>query len=225
MEKGIFPIEVKEKRADGGRIVINTGSVDRDRDRVKPSGANIANYMKNPVVQWGHNYFDPWATVGKTTELTIFPDRIEAEFELRPAANDADPQNVVRLLWDGGWIKTASIGFNPLEFEKNEMEGHDFTSWDLLEWSLVPIPANQDALRLASKALDATAEPPAPVVEPEAPPEPEPEPVAAIEPTEPTNDSPAPDDDGDEMSPELALVLSNIISAVSSLVEDLHENE
>jgi hypothetical protein len=142
-------VRVLEKRKDGGRIVINTASVDRDRDRVMPSGALVENYLRNPIVQWGHNYRDPWATVGKTTLLEKEVGGLIAEFELRPAANDQDPQNIIRLLWDGEWIRTSSIGFIPREGKPNELGGMDFSSWELLEWSLVPIPSNQEALRLA----------------------------------------------------------------------------
>jgi len=159
MLRKTFDIVVKEKRKDGGRILINTAGLDRDRDRVLPSGARVENYERNPVVQWGHNYRDPWATVGKTNALEISEDGIIADFELRPAANDQDPQNVVLLLWNGGWIRTASIGFDPTvdgakAWEENEEGGRDFMDWELLEWSLVPIPANQDALRLAVKAME-----------------------------------------------------------------------
>lgn len=153
MERKTFDIKVKEQREDGGRILISTGSLDRDKDRVRPSGALVDSYMKNPVVQWGHNYRDPWATVGKTTSLEITKNGIVADFELRPPANDQDPQHIVRLLWNGGWIKTASIGFQPQGFDENEDGGRDFNSWELLEWSLVPIPANQEALRLAVKGI------------------------------------------------------------------------
>jgi len=147
-------IEVQEKRKDGGRILISTSVIDRDHDRVMPLGADITNYMKNPIVQWGHNYRDPWATIGKTTSLELTPEAIVAEFELRPPANDSDPQNIIALLWDGGWIQTASIGFAPQTSEDNDVGGKDFTQWELLEWSLVPIPANQSALRLAVKCLE-----------------------------------------------------------------------
>lgn len=160
-----FAIEVEEHRENGGRIRISTDSVDRYRDRVLPSGANIQNYMANPVVQWGHNYFEPWATIGKTNKIEIGEHTIDVDFDLRPAANQSDPQNVVLLLWNGGWINTASIGFNPMEkvedepfITENEHGGRDFLNWDLLEWSLVPIPANQDALRLAVKAFDGIPE-------------------------------------------------------------------
>jgi len=148
-----FEIQVLSGSDQGGRILINTGAVDRDRDRVMPSGMKVENYTRNPVVQWGHNYRDPWATVGKTTRLDVTPEGIIAEFELRPAANDQDPQNIVRLLWEGGWVRTASIGFIPTQGKQNAEGGMDFSEWELLEWSLVPIPANQDALRLAVKGF------------------------------------------------------------------------
>jgi len=154
MIRKAFDIEVTERRKDGGRIVINTDVLDRDRDRVFPSGARVDNYLANPVVQFAHNYREPWATIGKTNSLTITEHGIEADFELRPAANEHDPQNIVLLLWNGGWIRTASIGFNPTRAEDNEEGGRNYVDWELLEWSLVPVPANQTALRLAVKALD-----------------------------------------------------------------------
>jgi hypothetical protein len=150
-----FEIQVLEGSDNGGRILINTGALDRDRDRVLPSGMKVDNYTRNPVVQWGHNYRDPWATVGKTTWMDVTADGVVAEFVLRPAANDQDPQNIVRLLWAGGWVRTASIGFIPTKGKQNPEGGMDFSEWELLEWSLVPIPANQDALRLAVKGIDA----------------------------------------------------------------------
>ncbi len=149
-----FNIEVAERRKDGGTIVINTGSLDRDHDRVMPGGARTENYFKNPVVQWGHNYRDPWATIGRANKLTVTPETITADFTLRPSANEQDPMTVVQLLWDGEWIRTSSIGFIPKQGQANAEGGFDFTEWELLEFSLVPIPANQDALRLAIKSIE-----------------------------------------------------------------------
>lgn len=148
-----FEIKILEKRKDGGRIAINTASLDRDRDRVMPAGARVDNYQRNPVVQWGHNYRDPWATVGKSNTLELSADAIVADFDLRPAVNDYDPQNIVLLLWNGGWVQTASIGFIPKAGKPNAEGGTDFTEWELLEWSIVPIPSNQDAVRLAVKGF------------------------------------------------------------------------
>jgi HK97 family phage prohead protease len=153
MKRKNVDVELVDQNANGGRIVINTGAVDRDRDRVLPQGVKLDNYMKNPVVQWGHNYRDPWATVGETLNLEISDGGIVADFSLREPANESDPMHVIRALWEQGLIRTASVGFNPLEWEENEVGGYDFTAWELLEWSLVPVPANQEALRLAVKGL------------------------------------------------------------------------
>lgn len=146
-------LEIEEKQDDGGRIRISSIAVDRDKDRVIPAGARVDNYMRNPVVQWGHNYREPWATVGLTNDLSITDVDIVAEFELREPANDVDPQNIVLLLWRTEMVKAASIGFIPERWEENDLGGRDFNVWELLEWSLTPIPSNQQALRLAAKAL------------------------------------------------------------------------
>lgn len=159
MKRKNVDVELVEKSENGGRILINTGAVDRDRDRVLPSGVKIDNYMKNPVVQWGHNYRDPWATVGETLNLEISERGIMADFALREPANESDPMHVIKALWEQGLIRTASVGFNPLEWEENEAGGYDFTEWELLEWSLVPVPANQEALRLTVKGLAQNTEP------------------------------------------------------------------
>lgn len=154
MQKSFYA-DVVERTGTGGRILITTNACDRDRDRVMPHGVQLDNYLKNPVVMWGHSYDKPSDIIGRTVNLEVTDGGIVAEFELRPAANDQDPQNVVQLLWDGGWIRTASIGFRPLVAEPNEFGGNDFKEWELLEYSLTPIPANAAALRLAAKALDA----------------------------------------------------------------------
>lgn len=150
-----FEIKVIEKSADGGRIQITTGGVDRDKDRVMPMGGRLENYLKNSVVQWSHIYSEPFATIGRSDSLEVNADGIVASFTLRPAANDQDPQNIVRLLWEGGWVKTASIGFIPIRADSNDFGGLDFHEWELLEWSLTPVPSQPAAIALAEKQYPA----------------------------------------------------------------------
>ena len=146
-------LELIDRTKMGGRIRISSGNPDRDKDRVIPRGGRLDRYLANPIVQWGHQTWEPWQTIGRTTEIAVSDGGLDATFELRPAANEADPQNVVLLLWNDNYIRTASIGFQPLAATPNDMGGLDFTEWELLEWSLVPIPANADAMRLAAKSL------------------------------------------------------------------------
>ena len=141
------------KAAEDGRMIASTPDVDRDKDRVMPNGAKLENFIKNPVLMYGHNYRDPWALIGKVGDLQIDSSGLNFVPELREAANDSDPMTVIRALWDQKLLRAASIGFNPTKWMENEVGGRDFVEWELLEISIVPIPANQNALRLAAKAI------------------------------------------------------------------------
>jgi hypothetical protein len=147
---GKSAVTTLERATSGGMIRISAPSLDRDRDRVMPMGAQLDAYRRNPVVQWGHGYAEPWQTIGRTVDLSVSADGIDALFELREPASDSDPQHIVLALWNGGFINASSIGFQPLAAEPNDFGGLDFTSWEMLEFSLVPIPANRDALRRAA---------------------------------------------------------------------------
>jgi len=146
------------KAAEDGRMIASTPDVDRDKDRVMPNGAKLENFIKNPVLMYGHNYRDPWALIGKVGDLQIDSSGLNFVPELREAANDADPMTVIRALWDQKLLRACSIGFNPTKWMENEVGGRDFVEWELLEISIVPIPANQNALRLAAKAIDGGGE-------------------------------------------------------------------
>lgn len=147
-------------KRDGDWIVASTPDVDRDRDRVMPMGLNLDNYRKNPVLFYGHSYAEPWSLIGKASELEQDSTGLRIRVDLREPASDTDPMHIIRALWDGGLLKAASIGFQPLEAQPNEKGGRDIQRAELMEISLVPIPANQNALRLAAKAMDMADEAP-----------------------------------------------------------------
>lgn len=155
-------------KSEDGWMIASTPGVDRDKDRVLPFGADLTNFAKNPIMMFGHNYEDPWSIIGRAADTMVGADGVRFRPELRQPANDADPMNIIRLLWEQDLLRAASIGFNPIEWKDNEHGGRDFVRWELLEISLVPIPANADALRLAAKAVNDEAPKPA---DPESTPE------------------------------------------------------
>lgn len=153
MNHKLATIQVKARRKDGGRIIITTPAADRDRDRIFPEKINLTNYRANPVVLFGHSYGAAADVVGRTDSLSVSSEGIVADFTLRSAASDSDPQHIVRLLWAEDFIRTASIGFMPLEKPaQNELGGLDFGAIELLEWSMVPVPAHPGATALAAKS-------------------------------------------------------------------------
>jgi HK97 family phage prohead protease len=132
------------------RSVISTSQVDRRGDVILPAGlSNAAEYLKNPVVLWAHQRNVP--PIGTCTKLEILPDQIVAETQFSQATPLA--RDLFRLYAEGtlrGW----SIGFvpksaRPRRRQREEPAGLFFDSWELLEYSAVPIPDNPQALTLA----------------------------------------------------------------------------
>jgi HK97 family phage prohead protease len=136
-----------------GWWVASTPALDRDKDHVMPFGLELERYRANPVLMWGHNYRDPWALIGRAAQVQATDADLRIQPEWREPANESDPMHVIRSLIDSGLVRALSIGFNPLEYADNEHGGRDYQRAEILEISVVPIPANQEALRLAAKAL------------------------------------------------------------------------
>jgi len=150
-ERKAATLQVIEHKGDSWDVLISTGEVDRDQDTIDPLGWQIDSYMKNPVVMWGHDYMGVTPAggvpIGKTTALSITSDGPVAKFEFRQPANSGDFVNIVRSAWDQGILNAASVGFRPIKWADRADGGRDFQQQELLEWSIVAIPANGAALR------------------------------------------------------------------------------
>ncbi|MCS7022322.1 MAG: HK97 family phage prohead protease [Gemmataceae bacterium] len=132
------------------RAVISTADPDRAGDVVEPTGLrNLEEYMLNPVVLWAHQR-GPFPPIGTCQWLDIQPRRIVAE--TRFARGVALAEDIFRL-YDQGVLRAWSIGFIPREVERHTRAdgstGLRILSWDLLEYSAVPIPENPAALTVA----------------------------------------------------------------------------
>ena len=147
--------------------VISTRDVDRDGEIMVPGGALLDEYKANPVVMWAHDYSMP--PIARTTELRVEPDKITAKavYSETPFADD-----IYRLKQEG--IQTAvSVGFLTLQSVLNGGPGWKettdrlsdewgvkpkafsevnaiHTKWLMLEYSDVPIPANPNAVTIAT---------------------------------------------------------------------------
>lgn len=140
-----------EKSGTGERrrtMKITTAGVDRDQDTIAIEGWKLDNYLKNPVVLWQHQRSA--LPIGKTVELIRTADGLSAEFDFAPASANPLAQQIMDLA-DGGFISAASVGFLPTKWDwapkdSGREYGIDFVEQELLEWSLVTVPSNPEAL-------------------------------------------------------------------------------
>lgn len=101
---------------------------------------DLHGYRRNPVVLFQHDHTMP---VGRTTDIRFDErERLVAQFEFLPNDTNADR---VRNAWEQGFLNAASIGFRTLPRAAGELRERQV----LKEWSIVAIPADEDALRSA----------------------------------------------------------------------------
>lgn len=136
------------------RFVASTEAVDRYGDIVRADGWKLDNYRKNPVVLFGHAHNTP---VGLAQEVEVRGKALHAGIKL---AEEGSGQVVdyVRALVAQGILRAVSVSFLPLKWNerfdeapngRKQFVGYEYTEQELLEISIVSVPANQEALRIA----------------------------------------------------------------------------
>lgn len=159
MDKFFTTFEIKADKEED-RTVEFVGSreiVDRDGDVIKVDGIKTENYERNPVVLWGHDRYSP--PIGKTISIKKTKKEIRMKVQFATMEEYSFADTIYRLA-KGGYVNAVSIGFAP-NFDKIEYPRENgkkdgpyriFNEIDLLELSVVPVPANQSAL-VTGKAL------------------------------------------------------------------------
>ena len=100
---------------------------------------DLERYKQNPVVLWSHDHWDG-VPVGRTTAMKFDNEgKLIAEFEFNEGDELADR---LKHAWEGGFLSGASIGAYP----RCDADGK--TRYELLEWSLVSIPKDPDAVTM-----------------------------------------------------------------------------
>lgn len=153
IRKGITPEDLKIDEGERAVIsYINTGAVDRDGEIVEPSGGVLKDYIKNPVVLFGHDYKS--LPIGKNVWIKRDAKGLIAKTIY---AKHAEAEKVFQYRKDG-FPLAESIGFVPIEYEefdteekriKNGGARRKYNKWLMLEYSDVAVPSNPEAIALA----------------------------------------------------------------------------
>lgn len=150
-------IERQETSDSGYRATIFVNERARQGPDLVLDGLGVGNYMRNPVVLWAHDMKGQTESgglpIGRTNRMHNDGNRLEVDFEF--LADDPFAARVNNA-WDKGFLKAASVSWLPLESEEAEAGQQRDIRSDLLEWSLVSVPSDPDAVRNAhSRIMDA----------------------------------------------------------------------
>jgi HK97 family phage prohead protease len=158
--------EVEERTFSG---YASARTVDRDNEVILPDGVDLDSFRKAPVLLWGHSWGQP--PIGKDAAIASdgYGLRTRSLMAETALAND------LWMLVKGGFLKTSSIGFIPLEYVQAGHKNYGglmdaarkWPEWNskaepnvfitkalLLEHSLVSVPACAEALITAVKQLN-----------------------------------------------------------------------
>lgn len=128
-------------------FIASTEAVDREGDILFADGWETENYLANPVILWGHNYSSK--PIGRAVALEVKNNKLYVTVDFTPASINPEGYQIY-LMVQAGYVSAVSVGFQPKKWVWNEEHnGYDFQSNELLEVSVVPVPANQEALLAA----------------------------------------------------------------------------
>jgi HK97 family phage major capsid protein/HK97 family phage prohead protease len=139
----------------GMEFVLSDETIDRMDDVIMSDGWDLRAFKKNPIALFNHTSNFP---IGKWKNLRIEDKQLKGHLELAPSGT-SDRVDEIRRLVEAGILKAVSVGFRPIEMEKREGSdwGYTYIKSELVETSLVAVPANPNALAVA-KSLGVSPE-------------------------------------------------------------------
>lgn len=175
-EAVIRALSDKNKTDREAEFVISDETPDSYGTVFKISGWDLKRYEKNPVVFYAHRSYsdNPDMLIG-TSEVRVDDNQLIAVVRFE----NAEINPVAEKVWQkiqAGTLRMASIGANPKKGHWGDEklgENRDliyFDEQELLEWSIVPIGSNPEALKRESQTIEeirATITKEIPVTEPE----------------------------------------------------------
>lgn len=151
---GIRAEEVKHKThaedVQGMEFVLSDETPDRMGDVIMANGWELKDFQKNPIALFNHKADWP---IGTWKNLRVENSSLRGSLKLAPEGTSPRIDEIRRLI-DAGVLKAVSVGFRSIASEPRKSPdakwlGETFTKTELVETSLVSVPANPNALAIA----------------------------------------------------------------------------
>lgn len=143
-------IHKQAKREDGSddlTFVLSDETKDRYGDIIEADGWDLANFRRNPVALFGHDQGTP---IGFWEDLRVEGARLLGRLQLAAKGTSQRIDEIISLI-EQGILRAVSVGFLPKEQEPLDGGGVRYKRQELLETSVVSVPANPAALAVAKQ--------------------------------------------------------------------------
>lgn len=131
---------------DDLEFVLSDDTKDRYGDVIDPKGWVLSSFRKNPIALFNHDSKFP---IGNWQSVRVEGNRLLGKLKLAAEGTSERIDEIIRLV-EQGILRAVSVGFQPIEQEPlKDNSGMFFKKQELLETSLVSIPANPSAVQLA----------------------------------------------------------------------------
>lgn len=141
----------------GRTFTLSDETPDRMGDIVSANGWDLTNFRRNPIALWNHLSSHP---IGVWENLRVEETSLRGDLRLAPKGT-SERIDEIRKLVEAGILKAVSVGFRPITSQPRKMGekhiGEHFLKQELVETSLVSVPANPNALAIA-KSLDISSD-------------------------------------------------------------------
>src|SRR5947207_3414448 len=118
-------------------------TLDRMDERIRSTAWELAAFRANPMLLLQHDHAKP---IGEVSQIGVDArGALVGRAVFAPEGVSEDADRACRLV-KAGVLKTVSVGFRPLAYVPNGEGGVDYTSVELLEVSIVSIPAHPGAV-------------------------------------------------------------------------------
>jgi HK97 family phage prohead protease len=127
--------------------VMSDGTVDRMGDVIEPDGWKLGNFKKNPIALFAH---DSRFIVGNWGNFRVEKNALRGELDLLEPVSDRLIE--INTAVKAGVLRAVSVGFRPIKqeaIEGSKVGGVRFIEQELVECSLVAVPANPNAIQFA----------------------------------------------------------------------------
>lgn len=146
----LTPQNIENREAE---FVVSTEAIDTFDTVFLSDGWDLRRYNQNPIVAYGHRTCtdNPDMIIGTST-IRIENKQLIGTVRFEPASVNPMAEKIWQKV-QAGTLRMASVGANPIEYRWGVFANGEnpeviyFVRSELLEWSIVPIGSNPEALK------------------------------------------------------------------------------